>query len=214
MLAFEPGTARTEAAGDLLRTRDEILAEVRQRLLQAQQLSKKYYDAHHRDAEFAVGDWVWLRLMHRTTQSLDPRAKRKLGPRYAGPFLVLERVGTLAYRLQLPAGTRIHDVFHVGLLKAYRGEPPAAPPALPPTSDGRLLPGPAKVLKAQQRRGVWHLLVQWDGLPLEDATWEQLDEFRQQFPEFQLEDELFAQAGRDVMTGLAYSRKRPSSGAT
>jgi hypothetical protein len=127
---------------------------------------------------------------------------------------VLERVGTLAYRLQLPAGTHIHDVFHVGLLKAYRGEPPAAPPALPPTSNGRLLPGPAKVLKAQQHRSVWHLLVQWDGLPLEDATWEKLDDFRQQFPEFQLEDELFAQAGRDVMTGLVYSRKRPNSGST
>jgi len=211
MLPYEPGTARSETAGDLLRTRDEIMAEARQRLLQAQQLAKKYYDAHHREAEFAVGAWVWLRLLHKTTKSLDPRAKRKLGPRYAGPFRVLERVGTLAYRLELPASSRLHDVFHVGLLKAYRGEPPAAPPALPPTDDGRLLPGPAKVLKAQQRRGVWHLLVQWDGLPLEDATWEQLEEFRQQFPEFQLEDELFAQAGRDVMTGVQYSRRRPIS---
>uniref|UniRef100_A0ACD5VIT2 Uncharacterized protein n=1 Tax=Avena sativa TaxID=4498 RepID=A0ACD5VIT2_AVESA len=213
MLPFEHGTARTEAAGDLLRTRDEILAEARQCLLQAQQLSKKYYDAHHREAEFAVGDWVWLRLLHRSTQSLDPRAKRKLGSRYVGPFRVLERVDTPAYRLQLPAGSRIHDVFHVGLLKAYRGEPPAAPPALPPTSDGRLLPGPAKVLKAQQRRGVWHLLVQWAGLSLEDATWEKLKEFRQQFPDIQLEDELFAQAGRDVMTGLTYSQKRSNSGS-
>jgi hypothetical protein len=56
----------------LLRSRDEILVEVRQRLLQAQQLSKKYYDANHRDVEFAIGDWVWLRLLHRTAQSLDP----------------------------------------------------------------------------------------------------------------------------------------------
>jgi hypothetical protein len=207
MLPFEPGTARTEAAGDMLRTRDDILAEARQRLLQAQQLAKKYYDAHHREAEFAEGDWVWLRLLHRTTQSLDPRAKRKLGPRYAGPFRVLERIGTLAYRLELPPGARIHDVFHVGLLKAHRGNPPAAPPALPPTADGRLLPGPEKVLKAQQRRGVWHVLVQWTGLSVDDATWEKLDEFRQQFPDIQLEDELFAQAGRDVMTGITYSRK-------
>jgi hypothetical protein len=55
MLPFEPGMARTEAAGDLLRTRDDILAEG-QHLLQAQQLAKKYYDSHHREEEFAKGD--------------------------------------------------------------------------------------------------------------------------------------------------------------
>ena len=71
ILPFHPEMARTEAAAELLRGRDEILAEVRQRLLQAQQLFKKYYDAHHREAEFAVGDWLWLRLLHRSTQSLD-----------------------------------------------------------------------------------------------------------------------------------------------
>ena len=133
--------------------------------------------------------------------------------KYFGSYLVLQRIGKVAYRLQLPAGARIHDVFHVSLLKPFRGEPPAAPPALPPHLDGRLLPAPAKVLKAQQSQGVWRILVQWEGLPVEDATWEQLEEFRQHFPDFQLEDELFVQAGRDVMTGITYSRKKPNSGS-
>jgi hypothetical protein len=48
MLAYTPGTTRTEAADAMLRSRDEMLAKVRQRLLQAQQLAKKYYDAEHR----------------------------------------------------------------------------------------------------------------------------------------------------------------------
>ena len=74
----------------------------------------------------------------------------------------------------------------------------------------RLLPGPAKVLQAQLRRGVWYVLIQWTGLPAEEATCEQRDVFRQHYPDFQLEDELFAQAGRDVMTGLAYNRRRPT----
>jgi hypothetical protein len=209
ILPVDPATARTEAAGELIRARDEMLAEVRQRLVQAQQVAKHYYDGRHREVEYAVGDWVWLRLLHRSHQSLDPRAKRKLGPRYAGPFIIVERIGTMAYRLQLPEGARIHDVFHVGLLKPYRGAPPVATPPLPPTAEGRLLPSPAKVLRAQLRRDVWHLLVQWEGLSEEEATWEPREEFQQHYPDYQLEDELFAQAGRDVMTGLVYRRRGP-----
>ena len=66
------------------------------------------------------------------------------------------------------------------------------------------MPIPERVLQAQQRRGAWRLLIQWRGLPEEEATWESREDFTAAYPEFQLEDKLFAKAGRDVMTGLTY----------
>jgi hypothetical protein len=140
--------------------------------------------------------------------------KGKLRPRYAGPFKIIERIGPVAYRLQLPAKARLHDVFHVGLLKPYNyiGAPSTGPVVLPPVQDGRLLPAPDQVLRAHLRWGAWRLLVKWQGLPEDDATWELLEELKALYPDVQLEDELFAEAGRDVMTGLHYSRHWPVSG--
>ena len=198
----------------MLRDRDAFLEEVHKRLLQAQQYAKRHYDEHHREVEFDVGAWVLLRLLHRPTHALASPSKGKLRPRYAGPFQIVERIGPVAYRLHLPAAARLHDVFHVGLLKPYNytGSPPLGPAVLPPVQDGRLLPAPEQVLRAQLRRGAWRLLVKWQGLPEDDATWEPLEDFKALYPNVQLEDELFAETGRDVMTGLQYSRRRPNSG--
>ncbi|XP_075478950.1 uncharacterized protein LOC142519811 [Primulina tabacum] len=48
----------------------------------------------------------------------------KLNPRYIGPFEILEKVGTLAYRIALPLDmSRIHNVFHVKQLRKYISDP-------------------------------------------------------------------------------------------
>ena len=130
-----------------------------------------------------------------------------MGPKYAGPCQVIARVGEVAYRLRLPEGTRIHDVFHVGVLKPFRGPPPSTTPALPPLHQGRRQFQPDQVLRAQLRRGVWHVLVKWAGLTQADASWEPLEDFRAEFPTFQLEDKLFAEGGSDVMFGIVYRRR-------
>ena len=104
-------------------------------------------------------------------------AYSKLTKRYYGPFTVVERLGKVAYRLKLPTHSRIHPVFHVSLLKAFVGDPETAnadplptmtsdEPVVAPLTiiDSKLVPS-----EAGSRRIV---LVQWEGLPREDASWE------------------------------------------
>jgi hypothetical protein len=77
---------------------------------------KEQHDKHRRNVEFAVGACVLLRLHHRAAAGITECTCAKLAPKFYGPFQVLERVGSLAYRLQLPPKARIHDVFH-GVIK-------------------------------------------------------------------------------------------------
>jgi hypothetical protein len=114
----------------------------------------------------------------------------------------------VAYRLQLPAGAKLHDVFHIGLLKLFKGEPPAETLALPPVHHGRVCAEPKVVLRCRMARGRRELLIQWKGLRAVDATWTDLEEFRHLYPAFQLEDELLAEEGRDVMLSIWYRRCR------
>jgi hypothetical protein len=208
LLPYTSWTAHTDAVDNLLADRDEFLEEVRARLLHAQEYARRFYDAKHRALEFAVGDWVLLRMLHRHTQALVPGGRDKLGPKYAGPFQVLERVGDVAYRLRLPEGARIHDVFHVGVLKPFRGPPPLSDLVLPPLRHGRPLRQPDRVLRSELHRGVWHVLVAWEGMPTSEATWEPVPAFREAHPSFHLADELFPEEGRDVMVGKTYERRK------
>jgi hypothetical protein len=77
LLPYAPGRAQTEMVDELFTDRDEFLQEVRSRLLQAQDHARRFYDAKHRTLEFAVGDWVWLRLLHRHVNCQVPRARQQ-----------------------------------------------------------------------------------------------------------------------------------------
>jgi hypothetical protein len=70
-------------------------------MLTAQSWQKSYVDVRQRDLEFVVGDEVLLK-MSLTKQIVCFGIKGKLSPRYIGSYLIMARVGSLAYRLQLP----------------------------------------------------------------------------------------------------------------
>jgi transposase InsO family protein len=211
--SYDASEVRVVAVAQTLAERDEFLQDVRLRLEQAQQVAKLQYDGHHRAVTFSVGDWVWLRLHHRPHGSLAPSSSGKLRQRYFGPYKIVEEINSVAFRLDLPQGARLHNVFHVGLLKKFVGTPPAAPPQLPPVHHGAIVPQPSCVLRLRFEGGTRQALVQWEGLPPSAASWEDLDKFQMRCPQFQLEDELLLKGGSDVMWGKKYGRhKRLKSG--
>jgi hypothetical protein len=206
--SYEPGDARVAAIAQEMEDRAAFLDDIRVRLEQAQAVQKWAYDKHHRPVVFQVGDWVLLRLRQRVAASLPRTVSGKLKPRFVGPYQVTEVINEVAVRLQLPPGARLHDVFHVGVLKKFVGPPPTSPPLLPPILHGAAVPAPTRVTQGCMARGVRQVLVEWEGEPSSAATWEDLDDFRARFPSFQLEDELDFEAGRDVMYGRTYTRRK------
>jgi hypothetical protein len=92
-------------------------------MLTAQSRQKSYVDVRRRDLEFAVGDEVLLKVSL-TKEIVHFRIKGKLSPRYIAPFFITARVGSLAYRLQLPESMAgVHPVFHVSMLRKYIKDP-------------------------------------------------------------------------------------------
>ena len=194
LLSYVPGTTNVQAVDELLRSREEILCELKKNLIAAQSRMKFIADQRCRDVTFEVGDYVYLRLQSYRQSSVAFRSSLKLAPRYFGPFKVLARIGMVAYKLELPAGSQIHDVFHVSLLKKKIGTGDSIREILPLLSkDSKLIPQPAAVLDRRiiqkgKYRPKTEILVQWEGAPRDDATWENLWRFSKAYLEFVLED--------------------------
>ena len=116
-----------------------------------------------------------------TLQAEEMRKKLgNLSPKFYGPYKVIQRVGMVAYKLELPEGVCTHPVFHVSFLKAKLGKTITPISRFPPTDAlGHLAPQPTKILETwtiKKRRlpAVAEVLVQWEGGDPNDATWELL----------------------------------------
>ena len=78
---------------------------------------KKHYDKSHQPLFMKVEDWALLKLHKGYSIPSSVGVTKKLTQQYVGPFQIIERVGRLAYKLEVPSNWRIHPVFSVTQLE-------------------------------------------------------------------------------------------------
>ena len=109
--------------------------------------------------------------------SMNKRGGNNIKPTFYGPYKVIQRVGKVAYELELREGSQIHNMFHVSCLKKVVEQFINTSEELPPLDEeGQLELVPEEVPEFRERRlrskVIRECLVRWRGLPVEDATWE------------------------------------------
>ena len=113
----------------------------------------------------------------------------KLCPRYIGPYRIVERIGEVAYRLELPSDLdRIHDVFHVSMLRKYIPDPSHVLTEQPVEIPENLTyeEEPVQILDRREQvlrnKTIPLVKVLWRSHTIEEATWETEAQMRHQYP--------------------------------
>jgi hypothetical protein len=115
--------SKVEVVEDHIEHQKQVLQILKDNLTMAQNRMEKKEDQHRSEIIFEVGDWVFSRLQPYKQMSLKQAKKdNKLSPKYYGPYKVLQKIGTMAYKLDLPTSSRVHPVFHVSWLKKIIGD--------------------------------------------------------------------------------------------
>ena len=122
-----------------------------------------------------------MQLQPYKQMSLEQANKdNKLFPKYCGPSKVLQNIGTMAYKLELPASSRVHRVFHVSCLKKVIGENLPIQTIFPELDEeGKIILEPEAVTETRtrqlQNRSISEYLIKWKNLPTEYSTWEDVN---------------------------------------
>ncbi|KAK6160920.1 hypothetical protein DH2020_004301 [Rehmannia glutinosa] len=145
---------------------------------------KSYSDQRRRMLEFSIGDQVFLKVAP-MKGVMQFGKKGKLSPRYIGPFHITERIGGVAYRLDLPTSlAQVHNIFHVSMLRKYVANPShilkKEPIELKANLSYEEIPVEILLREVKKLRNKDDALikVQWRFHGRNEATWEPEEEIR------------------------------------
>ncbi|XP_073049513.1 uncharacterized protein [Primulina eburnea] len=178
---------------ELVQETSDVIALIRDRMKTYQSRQKSYADIRRRPLEFEVGDHVFVKIAPLKGIMRFGR-KGKLRPIFIGPFEILHRIGERAYCLALPPDLdRVHNVFHVSMLKKYISNPSHVlrhePLDLMPNLTYQEVPIQIldRKVKVLRNKEIGIIKILWRNQLVEEATWEPEEEMKQRYPE------LFAQ---------------------
>ena len=141
-----------------------------------------------RSLEFEVRDHIFLKVLPKRGV-VEFGKREKLSSRLIGPFEILERVGTVAYRLALPPSmSGVHEVFHVSMLRRYTPDPAHVVDwgEIEVDTDGTFEEGPVCILDSRDQvlrcKTVRLVRVLWQHRGVEESTWEREDTMQVIYP--------------------------------
>jgi hypothetical protein len=128
-----------------------------------------------------------LKLQPYVQSSVVQRPCPKLSLKYFRPYPVVEKIGTVAYKLQLPAGSQVHPVFHVAQLKQFTTNHAlvfSKLPSIPLLDLHDLVPEEIldRWLSKKGNQAVTQVLIKWSSLPTSFATWVDYNVVKQRYP--------------------------------
>jgi len=174
---------------EIVQQTTEKVKMIQEKIKASQSRQKSYHDKRRKDLEFQEGDHVFLRVTSVTGVGHALKSK-KLTPRFIGPYQILERVGTVAYRVGLPLHLwNLHDVFHVSQLRKYVPDPSHVNQRDDVQVRDNLmvetLPVRIKSREVKHLRGKEIPLVKvvWEGATSESLTWELESKMLESYPE-------------------------------
>ncbi|GKF67860.1 hypothetical protein Tco_0197539, partial [Tanacetum coccineum] len=173
---------------DLIQETTEKIIQIKQRMQAAHDRQKSYAALKRKPMEFQVGDKVMLKVS--PWKGVMHFGKRgKLNPRYVGPFKVLEKIRSVAYKLELPQElSRVHNTLHVSNLKKCYSDEPLAVPLEGLHIDEKLqfVEEPVEIMerdiKRLERSRIPLVKVRWGSRRGPEFTWEREDSFKKKHP--------------------------------